>query len=78
MQQIAEHKGCGTHGEQRESELRFGSGPERSVSGDLGEGQESSLLQRRGASSLRAHARGGGARLQHSMQLLQPQIRLRQ
>ena len=46
--------------------------------GSVGKGQEPSLLQRGGASPLRAHARRGRARLQHPVQLLQPQIRLRQ
>ena len=44
----------------------------------LGEGQGSPLLFRGGASLLRPYACGGGAGLQYSVQLLQPQIRLRQ
>ena len=55
-----------------------GGGAGRSADRDLGEGEEPSLLQRGSPSSLCPHARGGGAGLQHPVQLLQSQIRLRQ
>ena len=78
MQKIAEHKGCGTHGGSGKASCGSGAGAGRSADRDLGKGQEPSLLQRRSASSLCAHACRGRAGLQHPVQLLQPQIRLRQ
>ena len=63
-------------GRKRQVQLRLGRGTRRFAAGDLGEGKEPSLLQRRSASSLCAHACGRCAGLQHPMQLLQPQVRL--
>ncbi len=50
----------------------------RHARGHLGEDQGPPLLLRGGAPLLRPHARRGGARLQHPVQLLQSKVRLRQ
>ena len=74
MQQVAEHKGCGTMGGSGKASCGSGAGQDDLPHRNLGEGQEPSLLQRRGASSLCAHACRRRAGLQHPMQLLQSQI----
>ena len=70
--------GCGTTGGAGKSSCGSAAGPADMPAEIWEKVKNHPCYSRRGAPPLRPHARGGGAGLQHPVQLLQPQIRLRQ
>ena len=78
MQTVAEHKGCGTSGGGGKASCGSGAGQGDMPPEIWEKVKNHPCYSEEAHHHYRAHACGGGAGLQHPVQLLQPQVRLRQ